>query len=306
MVVLGLGKVADAVHEREGLDEPGKLERPLESLVHLAPAADGHGAQYLPSRRMTVSTESSRDDVVDGEQRRAGRELVLELVFRPLSRPLVAALAQSRVAPTAVVLANAVTGLIAAVALARGQLLGAALLLQVKTLLDNTDGQLARASGRVTPTGRYLDTEADLVVNAALFAALGYVSGQALLAAGAFVALTLVLAVDFNATEVYRDAHGTAIALRPATGDRTERVLKRIYDLVFGPLDRAIRRPAWRDAVDEVTVTVLANLGLSTQLAVLGICLVAGAPEAYLVIVLGCAALVAGLLARTELRARSS
>jgi archaetidylinositol phosphate synthase len=255
---------------------------------------------------MTVSTESSRDDVVDGEQRRAGRELVLELVFRPLSRPLVAALAQSRVAPTAVVLANAVTGLIAAVALARGQLLAAALLLQVKTLLDNTDGQLARASGRVTPTGRYLDTEADLVVNAALFAALGYVSGQALLAAGAFVALTLVLAVDFNATEVYRDAHGTAIALRPATGDRTERVLKRIYDLVFGPLDRAIRRPAWRDAVDEVTVTVLANLGLSTQLAVLGICLVAGAPEAYLVIVLGCAALVAGLLARTELRARSS
>ena len=51
-------------------------------------------------------------------------------------------------------------------------------LLQLKTVLDNADGQLARASGRVTLTGRYLDTEADLVVNAALFAALGYVTGQ--------------------------------------------------------------------------------------------------------------------------------
>jgi CDP-alcohol phosphatidyltransferase len=210
------------------------------------------------------------------------------------------------VAPTTVVLANAATGLVAAAALARGQLLAAALLLQVKTLLDNADGQLARVTGRVTLTGRYLDTEADLVVNAAIFAGVAHVTGEPVLAAAAFVTLTVVLAVDFVMTELYREAHGTRVPLPPAKDDRIERVLHRMYALVFGPLDRGIRRAFRRDAVDRLTVTVLANLGLSTQLAVLGVCLVAGTPEAYLWIVLACVPLVAGLLVRMELRARVS
>jgi archaetidylinositol phosphate synthase len=241
-----------------------------------------------------------------GDSRRAGRELVLDLVFRPLSNVLVSPLARLGVSPVAVVLANVVAGLAAAWALARGQLLAAALLLQVKTLLDNADGQLARVSGRVTLAGRYLDTEADLVVNAAIFAALAHVTGEPVLAAAAFVALTVVLAVDFGMTELYREAHGTWVPPPAAKDDRSERVLEWAYALVFRPFDRGIRRAFRDDAVDRLTVTVLANLGLSTQLAVLGVCLVAGAPEAYLWIVLANVPLVAGLLARMELRARSS
>ena len=53
-----------------------------------------------------------------------------------------------RVPPPAVVLASAATGLVAAVELAREQLVAAALLLQLKTVLDNADGQLARAAGK--------------------------------------------------------------------------------------------------------------------------------------------------------------
>ena len=60
-----------------------------------------------------------------------------------------------------------------AVEISRHQFLVAALLLQLKTVLDNADGQLARLSGRVTAFGRYLDSESDLVVNAAIFVALG-------------------------------------------------------------------------------------------------------------------------------------
>ena len=75
-------------------------------------------------------------------------------------------------------------------------------------------------------------------------------------------------------------------------------MLTRIYELVFGPLDRAIRRLWKRAAVDGVAITVLANLGLSTQLAVLGVCLALGAPEAYLWIVLASLLLVAALAAR--------
>src|ERR1700754_2098832 len=108
---------------------------------------------------------------VAAEPRRAGREFVLELVFRPLSNVLGPLFERARIPPPAVVLANAATGLVAAVVLARGDLVAAAVLLQLKTLLDNVDGALARATGQVTLVGRYLDTIADLVVNAAAFAA---------------------------------------------------------------------------------------------------------------------------------------
>ena len=246
---------------------------------------------------MTASTDDG-SSTVDAEPRRAGRELVLDFVFRPVSNALVPLLARAGVAPPVVVLANAAVGLVAALAIALGQLLAGALLLQLKTLLDNSDGQLARVSGRVTLTGRYLDTEADLVVNAAIFAALGYVTEAPLLAGCAFVALTVVLAVDFNVTELYRKAHGIEQPRPHASGSRTERVLMRVYELFLGPLDRGIRRLWTRAAVDRRAVTVLANLGLSTQLAALGVCLALGAPEAYLWIVLACLLLVAVLSAR--------
>jgi archaetidylinositol phosphate synthase len=245
------------------------------------------------------------------EARRAGRELVLEVVFRPLSNALVPVLRRFGVSPPAVVLANAVVGLAAAFVLARGALIAAAVLLQLKTLLDNADGQLARAAGRVTLAGRYLDSIADLVVNAAVFAALGYVTGQPFLALAAFVALTLVLAADYNATELYREAHGTPTPQPPPTGSRAERALAAVYAVVFRPLDRAARSfSAWRfgdgGGYDGVAVTVLANLGLSTQLVVLGVCLVLGAPSPYLWFVLAGLAVLVLLQLRAERQARQT
>lgn len=255
---------------------------------------------------MTESTENPAGASARNETRRAGPELLLEVVFRPLANALVPLFARAGVAPHAVVLANATVGLVAAFFLARGELIAAAALLQVKTLLDNLDGQLARATGRVTLVGRYLDTVADLVVNAAVFTALGYVTGQPILAAASFVALTLVLAVDFNMTELYRDALGVAETQPPATRSGTERVLAAIYGLVFAPLDRGIRWLGQHADVDRLAVTVLANLGLSTQLLVLSTCLALGAPESYLWFVLGCLLLVVALVARAQRRARPS
>jgi archaetidylinositol phosphate synthase len=257
---------------------------------------------------MSASTE---DTPSAADARRAGRELLLELLFRPLSNALVPGLRRLGTPPHAVVLANAATGLAAAFVLARGELVAAAVLLQVKTLLDNADGQLARATGRVTLVGRYLDTIADLVVNAALFAALGYVTGLPVLAFAAFVALTIVLAADFNVTELYRQAQGIATPHAPATGGRVERVLEAIYGVVFGTLDRmlrafAARRFEDRGGYDRFTVTSLANLGLTTQLVVLGVCLVLGLPTAYLWFVLACLAVLVPLQLRAERLARQT
>jgi phosphatidylglycerophosphate synthase len=255
---------------------------------------------------MTVSTENA--PVATREPRRAGRELVLEAVFRPAANVFVPALRRARVPPPVVVLANGAAGVLAALALARGDLVLAALLLQLKTLLDNVDGQLARATGNVTLAGRYLDTLADLAVNVALFAALAHATGQPVLAGAAFVALTLVLAFDFNATELHRAVRGTAPSTPRATGTRAERALEVTYMAFLGPLDRTARGIAARrfptgTSYDAFTVTVLSNMGLSTQLVLLGACLALGAPAVYLWLCLGCLALLLPLQLHAERRA---
>ena len=155
-----------------------------------------------------------------------------EVVFRPLAHLVVLALAPLRVPPPAVVLAAAGFGVAGAVELARGHLVVAALLVQAKTVFDNADGQLARLTGRVTAFGRYLDSECDLLVDAALFAGLGWYTGQPLLALLGFVALTLVLSVNFNVERLARGA--------PAAWDAS--VLGRVYGLALrlaGPARRA-------------------------------------------------------------------
>lgn len=248
---------------------------------------------------MAVSTRSTATAVRSGAgSRRAGRELVLEWVFQPLSRLLVPVLLRLRTPPPAVVLANATAGLLAALAIGRGAFVVAALLLQLKTLLDNTDGRLARASDRVTVAGRYLDTIADLVVNATLFVALGYATGEPLLALAAFAALTAVLTVDFNLTELAREADGVPSPQPHRSGGRSERLLGAVYAAVLAPQDRVVRwiserryeravggarsAETRRAYFDSLTLTVLANVGLTTQLAVLGVCLVLGAHVLYL------------------------
>jgi phosphatidylglycerophosphate synthase len=258
--------------------------------------------------------------------RRRGREVLAEAVFRPLASLVVRALAPLRVSPVAVVLANTLAGLAAAAALARGQLVGAALLLQLKTVLDNADGRLARETGRTTALGRYLDTEADLLVNVALFAALAHETGSPLLALLALLTLTFVLSADFNEDVLHRRARGELLVTEPSAAGEgaVARALGRVYRVVFAPqddllqglarrrLDRVLSGVADPDArsrvtlayFDGVTATVLANFGLSTQLAVLGVCLALGAPAVYLWIVVGCAAALPVLQLRRELVAR--
>jgi archaetidylinositol phosphate synthase len=260
------------------------------------------------------------------QRSRKGRpttEFLCEWGFRPLAHLVVLVLLPLRVSPPAVVLAHFGCGVAAAVLIAEGRYWEAALALQVKTVLDNADGQLARASGRVSELGRYLDTECDVLVNAALFAALAVRTGQVALAAICFPLLTAVLSLDFRLEGLYRRERGVLPASLTDEG-RVARLLARLYDIVLGPQDRVVERitearlarllrgiddPERRARArlvyhDAGTLAVLVNFGLSTQLAVLGICLVLGAPTAWYWVIIGCAATVPLLFARRERRVR--
>ena len=232
---------------------------------------------------------------------RRGKEVLCELVFRALAHLVVLVLAPLRVPPPAVVIASTASGIVGALELARGHLVVAALLIQLKTVLDNADGQLARLTNRVTAFGRYLDSECDLLVNAALFAAIGSYTGNWIVSVAGFVAVTAILSVNFNLERLARGAE--------ASWDRS--VLGRVYGVLYGWQDRLIdwfveRRLRNADAEareayhDSRTIAILANLGMSTQLALLGLCVALGHPLMFTALALAGVVLVAGLFIRRE------
>jgi archaetidylinositol phosphate synthase len=254
-------------------------------------------------------------------------EYVSEYGFRRVAHLVVLALLPLRVAPTNLVIFHTVLGVIAGVLIAQNQLLWAALLIQIKTVLDNADGQLARASGMVSEIGRYADTEGDFVVNIALFAGLGALTGQWFLALLAFVVFTLMLSLDFNWEYLYRLERKEYFRPAPDTSQENQAVLgvlEWFYRTVFKPQDSLIRRfsegrftalynqhpnPHAKDAArfayyEADSLWVLANLELSTQLLVLGLCLVLGLPQVYLWFVVACGAICVLLQVRREARAK--
>lgn len=216
-----------------------------------------------------------------------------ERVFRPLAHPLVLLFARLRVPPPLVVVAAGVAGLAAALELGRGSLLAAALLVQLKTLLDNADGQLARLTGRTSAFGRYLDSEVDLLVNAALCVALAWTTGQAALALAGFVAVTSVLSLNFNAERLSR-----AGSAEPDAEGGVTAALRGVYRLLYAPQDRlaealVARRPA---LTSQTAVSFLANLGMSTQLAAFGLLIALGHPLAFAWLALAQVAVIALVL----------
>jgi archaetidylinositol phosphate synthase len=266
---------------------------------------------------MRATEASWKIDAAAAPKPRPRSELLLR-VLQPVATGGVRLLARLGVDPQAVVWTHSAVGLAAAIAIAAGGQASwwtAAALLQVKTLLDNMDGGLARATGRVTQMGRYLDTVLDTLVNAALFAALalhGPGPWAWPLAAVAYLLLMAMLSLDFNLERRYR-------ALRvgvtddgdhpPGASERWLAAFRGFYDTVLRPQDEAIERLdavaferlragaggaapgssvplvdrlAWNDLWSTAT---LVNLGLSTQLLVLGVCLALGEPFAYVLAV---------------------
>ena len=187
------------------------------------------------------------------------------------------------------------------VELAARAMVAAALLLQLKTVLDNADGQLARAAGKES-RARALPR---LGVRPARER--GAVRGARARDGQAVARARLVPRAHARArasTSTSSACTAASAASRARRGPRrrgSRPCSARIYDVVYAPQDRLVERlrrvapaparrgPAARLAYhDRATLAVLANFGLSTQLAVLGVCLAARAPEAYLWIAIGC------------------
>jgi len=235
--------------------------------------------------------------MVPGAKERPVQEFLNLVLYRPLAHLVVRLLLPTPLKPHHLVLCHTFLVLLAAWLLLKEEDLLAGFLLQVKTVLDNADGQLARLRQETTELGRYLDTELDFLGNLALFLALGLRTGEGGWALLAFLVFTLVQSYDFNLERLYRRAWDLPEPQEVRDPETPLlRLLRGAYRLLFLPQDRGIaaleeflvRRLglAPRRFWDEWALSGVVNLGLTTQLFFLGVFLAFHQPGAYLTFVL--------------------
>lgn len=132
--------------------------------------------------------------------------------FRGALRPVVGALRALGVSPNAVSVTGALLVVAGAALLASGQPWPSLVLLGIGSAADTLDGQLARASGRESTFGEFLDSTLDRVSDAALFAGASALAGRLghqtllYLSLWALVASALVPYVRAKAESLGRDA----------------------------------------------------------------------------------------------------
>ncbi|GEM49052.1 CDP-alcohol phosphatidyltransferase family protein [Deinococcus cellulosilyticus] len=230
-------------------------------------------------------------------------EWTSKFIYRPLAHLIVVPLSKTRVTPEMVVMFHTVLGLHAVSLIPQGQTWWPALLMQVKSVLDGADGQLARATGQTSETGRYLDTNMDFVVNTALFVAIGAQSGEWFQAFLGWVLLALIGTTDFQWEAAHQRSRGNTFRAAPEQkGDNPVilGLMRGFYNVVFGPQDRLIR--AWNDGrfkaitrkarPDQLKDAELIyhtprlldfsmNMGLATQFLVAGVFIALGQPLWY-------------------------
>jgi 1L-myo-inositol 1-phosphate cytidylyltransferase / CDP-L-myo-inositol myo-inositolphosphotransferase len=161
---------------------------------HRVEAVDLHGAFWIDIDTPQEARRAERLLVERAAAKRADGPVARQL-NRRLSRPLSLLLIRLGVSPTAVTIACFLLTLAAAAALALGSLWPLALiaggvLVQLASVVDGVDGEIARASLRASPYGGFLDSVLDRAGDAAVLVGLALGAG---LDTASYVALAAAL-----------------------------------------------------------------------------------------------------------------
>ncbi|GII75439.1 transferase [Sphaerisporangium rufum] len=165
--------------------------------------------------------------------RNSGEHWAGALYMRKLSIYVTWALARTRITPNQVTGLMIVTGLVAAAVLALPGLwaaVAAALLVQLYLLLDCSDGELARWTGRTSITGVYLDRVGHYFAEAALLVGLGFRASVVLpdwyTVLGCAAALgAILIKSETDLVDVARARSGLAATTEAAAGQFASRRL---------------------------------------------------------------------------------
>lgn len=210
---------------------------------------------------------------------------------RPIARLIANSLKNTRFTPIDVTIAFILSGIAAIYCIYIGQYWLAAFFLILKSILDAADGELARVKEKPSYTGRFLDSVADIILNALFFLTIWYVTdGSLLVCLGAFLGLQLqgtlynyyyvILRTTLDGDTTSRVfERRTPVAL---PGDKQQHVdfLFTMYKTLYGAFDKLIYRldrhastgvifPKW-------LMTSISTFGLGFQLLIIAVMLVAG------------------------------
>ncbi len=95
---------------------------------------------------------------------------------RPIAKKAALALKNTQVTPIHITLVFGICGLIAVYFILTNHFKLAAIFLILKSIIDAIDGELARVKKTPSYSGRYLDSVFDIILNALIFSAIGWIS----------------------------------------------------------------------------------------------------------------------------------
>lgn len=210
---------------------------------------------------------------------------------RPIARVIANALKHTSFTPIHVTLAFIISGLIAVYCIVQGYYWLAAFFLILKSILDAADGELARVKNKPSYTGRYLDSVADIILNALIFISIWSISNSPL-----WVCILAFLGLQLQGT-LYNYYH--VILRNKYDGDTTSRVFENktptamegekqshvnilfgFYKLLYGVFDKCIYaldgNAKKTKAFPNRFMTSVSTFGLGFQLLIIATMLVLG------------------------------
>lgn len=221
---------------------------------------------------------------------------------RPIAKIIANSLKHTTFTPIHVTIGFIISGLIATYCILKGHFLLAAFFLILKSILDAADGELARVKEKPSYTGRYLDSVADILLNAIFFISIWYITNTAfLICLLAFLGMQLqgtlynyyyvILRNKFGGDTTSRVfEYKTPIALE---GEKQKHVniLFALYKTLYGAFDKTIY--VLDSNADEGKIlpnwlmTSVSTFGLGFQLLIISVLLVAGLKSIILPFFLG-------------------
>ena len=210
---------------------------------------------------------------------------------RPAARVISLALKDTRFTPIHVTISFIISGLFGVMCMLSGHYWFAAFFLIFKSILDAADGELARIKETPSYTGRYLDSVADIILNAIIFLALWYITDANIwYSILAFLGIQLqgtlynyyyvILRNRFDGDTTSRVfEYNTPIAMK-GESQKNVNILFAIYKVLYGSFDKTIyfldQNASKGKVLPKWLMTAISTFGLGFQLLIIAIMLVAG------------------------------
>lgn len=226
---------------------------------------------------------------------------------RPAARSIAHGLKNTAITPIHVTIAFTVSGILAVWCIIDGYVWAAAFFLILKSILDAADGELARIKETPSYTGRYLDSVADILLNALIFSTFWYITNANILyTLLAFLGMQLqgtiynyyyvILRNRFNGDTTSRIFEKHAPRALQGEKQRNVNILYFLYRGLYAAFDKTIYLMD-RDAVKSNWfpnwfMTIVSLLGLGSQLLIMSIFLVLGLKEFIIPFFIGYTAMI--------------